>query len=177
MHEQKVHFVTSSVVTLHKWNLRIQIGQVLQFCRHSISAKYNVFRLHTFEGETFGSFDVLLGHRGVTWLVTMENISGAKYYCFYQFPKHTFKGNKVIAPRIPKFCAYHNPHGMCWPFSLKKPSVFRDLILILPMNIPDLFMWKLPPTPNPGTKTYNVLYTQTHTNLEIIACPSLTDVQ
>ena len=29
---------------------------------HCISAKYHCFRLHTFEGETFGSFDFLISH-------------------------------------------------------------------------------------------------------------------
>ena len=33
-HDQKAHFVTSSVVTSRKWNLRFQIGQVLHFYVH-----------------------------------------------------------------------------------------------------------------------------------------------
>ena len=69
MHEQKAHFLTSSVVTSHKWNLRIQIRQALLFCIHSVSAKYHILRLHvhvhTSEGETFGNLDVLIGHMGV----------------------------------------------------------------------------------------------------------------
>ena len=36
-HEQKAHFVTSSIVTSQKRNLKIQMGQVVQFCIHSIS--------------------------------------------------------------------------------------------------------------------------------------------
>ena len=56
-----------------------QVGQVLQFCIHSISLKYRVLRLYTFEGETFGSFDVLIGYKGVTLLVTMETLN-PKYF-------------------------------------------------------------------------------------------------
>ena len=41
-------------------------GQVLQFYVHCISAKYHSFRLHTYEEETFGSFDFLIGHYRVT---------------------------------------------------------------------------------------------------------------
>ena len=36
--------------------------QVLQFYVHCISAKYHSFRLHTYEEETFGSFDFLIDH-------------------------------------------------------------------------------------------------------------------
>ena len=39
---------------------------------HCISAKYHCYRLHTFEGETFGSFDFLITHKRVLWLVTKE---------------------------------------------------------------------------------------------------------
>ena len=56
-----------------------KIEQVFQFCIHNIFAKYYISRLHTFEGETFGNFDVLIGHREVTWLVTMETLS-QKYF-------------------------------------------------------------------------------------------------
>ena len=56
-HDQNARFVTSSVVTSQKWNLRIEIGQVIQFYVHCISAKYHSFKLHTYEEETFGSFD------------------------------------------------------------------------------------------------------------------------
>ena len=56
-------FVASSVATSQKRNLRIQIWQVLQFHMHCISAKYHSFRLHTFEGETFGSFHLIQGWR------------------------------------------------------------------------------------------------------------------
>ena len=79
VHEQKAHFVISSILTSQKWNLRIQIGQVLQFCIRSISAKYHIFRLHIFERETFGSFDFLIGHKEVTWLVTIETLN-PKYF-------------------------------------------------------------------------------------------------
>ena len=65
-HDQKARFVTSSDVTSQKRNLRIQIGQVLQFYVHCISAKYHSFRLYTYEEETFGSFDFLIGHYRVT---------------------------------------------------------------------------------------------------------------
>ena len=46
-HDQKAHFLTSSVVTSQKWNLRFQIGQVLQFYGHYISAKYHTFRFNS----------------------------------------------------------------------------------------------------------------------------------
>ena len=69
-HDQKAHFVTSSVVTSQKWNLRFQIGQVLQFYVHYISAKYHTFRFNSLGGEVFGSFDFLIGHKRVTWLFT-----------------------------------------------------------------------------------------------------------
>lgn len=36
------------------------------------------------------------------WKHLVQNISGIQYYRFYQFPKHTFKTNKVKALRIPK---------------------------------------------------------------------------
>ena len=78
-HQQKAHFLTSSVVTSQEWNLRIQIGHVLQFCMHCISAKYHSFRFQTFEGETFGGFDFLIGHQRVTWLVTTETVN-PKYF-------------------------------------------------------------------------------------------------
>ena len=42
------------------------MGQVLQFCMHSISTEYHSLKLRTLEGETFASFHVLIGHRGVT---------------------------------------------------------------------------------------------------------------
>ena len=60
---KKAHFVTSSVLTSHKLILRIQIEQVLLFCIQSISARYHILILRTFEGETFGSVDVLIDHR------------------------------------------------------------------------------------------------------------------
>ena len=49
-------------------------GQVLQFYVHYISAKYHNFRSHTFEEETFGSYDFLIGHWRVTLLVTIETL-------------------------------------------------------------------------------------------------------
>ena len=61
-HDQKAHFVTSSIMTSQKWNLRFQIGQVLQFYEHNISAKYHTFRFNFLGGEVFGSFDFLIGH-------------------------------------------------------------------------------------------------------------------
>ena len=61
-HEQKAHFVTSSVVASQKWNLRFHIGQVLQFYVHYIYAKYHTFRFNSLGGEFFGSFDFLIGH-------------------------------------------------------------------------------------------------------------------
>ena len=79
VHHLKAHFVTSSVVTSQKWNLRIQIGQVFRFCVHCISAYYHSFRFQTFEGETFGSFDFLIGHQRVTWLVTRGTVN-FKYF-------------------------------------------------------------------------------------------------
>jgi len=36
-----------------------EIWQVLQFYMHCISVKYHSFRLQTFEGETFRSFDLI----------------------------------------------------------------------------------------------------------------------
>ena len=121
-HELKAHFVTPSVVTSHKWDLTIQIGQALQFCVHSISANYHILRLHTFEGETFGSFDVLIGYRGVMWVVTMEKQSKIfleSIYFLYQFLKQMFKRNKVIAPRIPKICV---PTESVSPSAWKNPA-------------------------------------------------------
>ena len=61
-HDQKAHFVTSSIVTSQKGNLRFQIGQVLQFCVRFISAKYHTIRFNSLEGEVLGSFDFLIGH-------------------------------------------------------------------------------------------------------------------
>ena len=61
-HDQKAHFVTSSVVTSRKWNLRFQVGQVLQFYVHDISAKYHTLGFNSLGGEVFGSFDFLIGH-------------------------------------------------------------------------------------------------------------------
>ena len=94
-HELKAHFVMPSVVTSHKWDLTIQIGQVLQFCVLSISANFWEFWCFNWpQGSNVSS------NHGKT----VQNISGIKYYCFHQFLKHTFKRNKVIAPRIPKIC-------------------------------------------------------------------------
>ena len=61
-HDQKAHFVTSSIVTSQKGNLRFQIGQELQFYVRFISAKYHTFRFNSLGGEVFGSFDFLIGH-------------------------------------------------------------------------------------------------------------------
>ena len=61
-HDQKAYFVTPSVVTSEKWNLRLKIGQLLQFCVHYTSAKYHTFRFNSLGGEVFGSFDFLIGH-------------------------------------------------------------------------------------------------------------------
>ena len=60
-HDQKAHFVTSSIVTSQKGNLRFQIGQELQFYVRFISAKYHTFRFNSLGGEVFGSFDFLIG--------------------------------------------------------------------------------------------------------------------
>ena len=107
-------------MTSQKWNLRFQIGQVFQFCIHRISAKYHILRLHTFEGETFGSFDVLIGHRGVTWLVTMETLS-PKYFwnqvlllLSVSFISYSPKNSK-------HFCAYHAPTEWVGRSYWKKP--------------------------------------------------------
>ena len=93
---------------LHFWisTARHQKAPVLQFCMHYISAKYHSFRFQTFEGETFGSFDFLIGHQRVTWLVTIET-RNPKYFwnqvlLLVSISKTCLKGNKVIAPRIPK---------------------------------------------------------------------------
>ena len=61
-HDQKAHFVTSSVLTSQKWNLRFQIGQVPQFYVHYISAKYHTSRFNSLGGGVFGCFDFLIGH-------------------------------------------------------------------------------------------------------------------
>ena len=114
----------------HITEIWIRIGQVLQFCIHSISAKYHIFRLHSFEGETFGNFDVLIGHRGVTWLVTMETLS-PKY-----FSNQVLLLSSVSETYLKRKQSYSNKNskslsrclsrtrGICWPLSLKKnPSV------------------------------------------------------
>ena len=61
-YDQKAHFVTSPVVTSQKWNLRFQIGKVLQFKMHYISAKFHTYRFNSLGGEVVGSFDFLIGH-------------------------------------------------------------------------------------------------------------------
>ena len=118
--------MTSSVVTSQKWNLRFQIGQVLQFCIHRISAKYHILRLHTFEGETFESFNVLIGHRGVTWLVTMEILS-PKYFwnqilLLLSVSETYLKRKQSYSPKNSKhFCAYHAPTEWVGRSYWKKP--------------------------------------------------------
>ena len=62
VHDQNDHFVTSSMMTSQKWNLRFQIRQVLQFYVRYISAKYHTLRFNSLGGEVFGSFDFLIGH-------------------------------------------------------------------------------------------------------------------
>ena len=126
-HDLKPLYVTSSTVTSQEWKLRIQIGKVLQFCLHCISAKYHTLRLRTFEGETFGSFDFLIGHQRVTWLVTIETLNPKVYCCLYQFQKYAFKGNKVTAPRSPKICEPFTPPRNLLAAQLEKiPSVARS---------------------------------------------------
>ena len=122
-------------MTSQKWKLRFQIGEVLQFCIYRISAKYHILTWHlqTFEEETFGIFDVLIGYKGVTWLVTMETLIPKyfwnNYYCFYQFPKHTFKGNKVIVPIIPKlFVPITRPRNLLAVQVEKKNPACQDSI-------------------------------------------------
>ena len=111
-HELKAHFVTPSVVTSHKWDLTIQIGQALQFCVHSISANYHILRLHTFEGETFGSFDVLIGYRGVMWVVTMEKQSKifleSSIISFISFWNRCLKETKLQPQEFQKFVCPRN---------------------------------------------------------------------
>ena len=122
--------MTSSVVTSQKWNLRFQIGQVLQFCIHRISAKYHILRLHTFEGETFESFNVLIGHRGVAWLVTMEKLS-PKYFwnqilLLLSVSETYLKRKQSYSPKNSKhFCAYNAPTESVGRSYWKKPQCFN----------------------------------------------------
>ena len=103
-HDQKAYFVTSSVMTSQKWNLRFQIGQVLQFCEHHISA--NIFWFNSLGGEVFGSFDFLIAHLRVTRLFTNKT------------PTPKFSWSQVLLPVLiisysPKnsknVCAYRAP--------------------------------------------------------------------
>ena len=94
----------SSVVTWQKWNLRIQIGQVLQIYVHYISAKYHSLRLHTFKGETFWSLP-LVGHvtctlRNALFKMFLES-SIAACINFSNMPLK--EGNSK------NICAYHAP--------------------------------------------------------------------
>ena len=127
--------MTSSVVTSQKWNLRFQIGQVHQFCIHRISARYHIVRLHTFEGETFGSFNVLIDHRGITWLVTMETLC-PKYFwnqilLLLSVSETYLKRKQSYSPKNSKhFCAYHAPTEWVGRSYWKKPCVIGKILSI-----------------------------------------------
>ena len=115
---QKAYFVTSSVVTSPKRNLGIQIGPDLQFCMHCISAKYHSFRLHTFEGETFGRFDFLHdhqtgNHRNAQPKIFLET-------CIVAFRNMSLKETKLLAQEFQKLLCLSCPHRICEPLSLKK---------------------------------------------------------
>ena len=147
-HELKAHFVTSSVVTSHKWNLRIQIGQVLLFCQnrrtcpitHNISARYHIFRLFTFEGKTFGSVDVFkIGHRGVTWLETMETSSPKFFWnrvlSLLSVSETYLEGNKIIAPRIPKIFVPITPPRNLLAAQLEKKTPASIFLIFVSLSL------------------------------------------
>ena len=112
-HDQKARFVTSSDVTSQKWNLRIQIGQVLQFYVHCISAKYHSFKLHTYEEETFRCFDFfnwpLESHVTGNHRNDIQNIPGIKYCCLYKFQLHAFKKKSYSPKNSKNYFANHAP--------------------------------------------------------------------
>ena len=79
--------------------------------------------------EKLGSVDVLIGCRGVTWVVTMETLSPRYFWnqvLLLLSVSDTFKGNKVIQ----KSSCLSRPHGICWLLRLKKPQRVLSFILI-----------------------------------------------
>ena len=74
MHNQKAHFVTSSVVTSPNRNLEIQIGPVLQFCMHCILQNITVSGYILLKEKLLGGLIFYIATR----LVTIETLN-AKY--------------------------------------------------------------------------------------------------